>query len=244
MGETSARQEQSRAVHDTRAADAVVEQLESRIFSGDLVDGEPLPAERELMAEFKVSRTVAREAVTVLASRGLIEARPRFRPVVRRPSYETALDVLGGMVRHLLEQRGGVKHLFDSRILVEAALVRMAAADATKTDIANLRDALKRNGDAISDSVRFYETDMAFHSVLYTIPRNPIFPALHSSYTAWLEKHWKQMPRLPERNRRNFAAHSAILEGILSRDPDAAEQALRLHLADAWEQVRATFESL
>ena len=81
-------------------------------------------------------------------------------------------------------------------------------------------------------------------SVLYTVPRNPIFPALHKSYTAWLGDHWKQLPRLPDRNRRNFAAHSAILDGILSRDPDVAEHALRSHLADAWNQVRATFENV
>ena len=94
------------------------------------------------------------------------------------------------------------------------------------------------------ESDRFYETDMAFHSVLYTIPKNPILPALHKAYTGWLADHWKQMPRLPERNRQNFQAHSAILDGILNRDPDAAEDALRRHLTDAWEQVRATFDNL
>ncbi|MCO6383359.1 FCD domain-containing protein [Oceanicola sp. 502str15] len=46
---------------------------------------------------------------------------------------------------------------------------------------------------------------------------------------------------LPERNRRNVAAHQAIVDGILGRDPDAAEAALRKHLEDAWDQVRETF---
>ena len=197
----------------------------------------------ELIEEFAVSRTVAREAVRILASKGLVEAKPRFRPVVRRATYETALGVLGGIVHHLLDQEGGVKHLFDSRIFIESALVRLAAEQATKDDIAHLRSALEKNGDAIMDSDLFYETDMAFHSVLYTIPRNPIFPSLQKSYTAWLEIHWQRMPRLPERNRRNFASHAAILDGILNRDPDAAENALRQHLADAWEQVRSTFEA-
>ena len=191
-----------------------------------------------------MSRTVAREAVTILAGRGLIDAKPRFRPVVRRPDFETALGVLGGIVHHLVGQQGGVKHLFDTRTFIEAALVRQAATGADKLDISNLRDALAKNGDATEDSDLFYETDMAFHSVLYTIPRNPIFPALHKSYTAWLGKHWRQMPRLPERNQRNFEAHQAIFDAILSRDPDVAETALRAHLAEAWDQVHATFELL
>ncbi len=229
---------------NARAADAVVEELEARIFSGELADGQPLPAERVLIEEFEVSRTMAREAIRMLAGKGLVEAKPRFRPVVRRATYETALGVLGGVVHHLLEQKGGVKHLFDARIFIESALVRCAAEEATKDDIANLRTALERNSDAIMESDFFYETDMAFHSVLYTIPGNPIFPALHKSYTAWLADHWKEMPRLPERNRRNYAAHAAILDGILNRDPDAAESALRRHLADAWEQVRGTFKAL
>lgn len=238
--------QENRATHTEgeRAADAVVRQLESRIFSGELPDGSPLPAERELIEEFGISRTVAREAVKALAVKGLIEARPRYRPVVRKPSYDTAFGALEGIVPHLLGQPGGVKSLFETRILIEAALVREAARHADKDDIANLRAALARNEEAINDSVRFYETDMAFHSVLYTIPRNPVLPALHKAYVAWLTEHWRQMPRLPERNRRNHAAHKAILDGILNRDPDAAEAALRSHLADAWEQVRATFKNL
>lgn len=227
-----------------RAADSVVAALEERIFSGQLKDGQMLPAERELIEEFGVSRTVAREAVKILGGKGLIEARPRHRPVVRQPDFDTALGVLGGLVKHLIGQSGGVKHLFDARIFVEAGLVRKAAAEAGKNDIANLRAALERNRACIHDSEQFYETDMAFHAVLYTIPRNPIFPALHRAFCEWLEGHWRQMPRLSERNARNYGAHQAIFDAILNRDPDAAETALRLHLEDSWKQVENTFRDL
>jgi DNA-binding GntR family transcriptional regulator len=50
------------------------------------------------------------------------------------------------------------------------------------------------------------------------------------------------MPRLVDRNQRNFEAHSAIFQAILMRDPDAAEAALRSHLDAAWDQVRDTFD--
>ena len=225
-----------------RAADFVVQTIENRILSGALPDGKPLPSERDLMEEFAISRTVVREAVRTLSSRGMIEARPRYRPVVRKPGFETAIDAVGSIVTHLLAAPGGVKNLFDTRIMIEAALVREAAKDATRDDIAALKSALEANGAAIEDSDLFYQTDIAFHEALYRLPKNPVLPAIQKIYVTWLSPHWSSMQRLPERNRENFRAHSAIFEGILMRDPDAAEAALRAHLEDAWNQVRHTFE--
>jgi DNA-binding FadR family transcriptional regulator len=225
-----------------RAADMVVAALEARIASGELHDGSFLPAERELMDEFGVSRTVAREAVARLAGRGLVEARPRFRPVVRRPGYDTALSALSGIVGQLMGQTGTVKNLYDTRVFLEAALVRHAALHARKDDIGVLRAALEANEAAIPDSARFYATDMAFHATLYELPRNPVMPAIHRAFTGWLRPHWERMPRAPERNRVNYLSHREIYQSILDRDPDGAERALNGHLAAAWEYVRGTFD--
>lgn len=224
-----------------RAADAIVARIEARISSGELPDGAFLPAERELMLAYGASRTVVREAVARLASRGLLEARHRFRPVVRRPGYDAALSAVGGVVSHLLGQKDGVKNLYDTRVFLEAALVRHAALHARKDDIVALRTALAANELAIPDSHRFYATDVAFHAVLYVIPGNPVFPSLHKAFTSWLAPHWERMLRSPERNRVNYLAHRTIFEGIVERDPDVAERALQSHLGAAWEYVRGTF---
>lgn len=225
-----------------RAADAVIAALEQQIVTGVLENNAPLPAERHLMAQFSASRTVIREAIATLSSRGLIESKPRFRPVVRKPDYATALTAVGGIVRHLLGEQGGVKNLYDSRIFIERALVREAAQAARKDDIGQLRDALAANYAAIEDSDAFYATDVAFHGVLYSIPQNPIFPAIHQGYTSWLAPHWEKMLRSPERNLVNYRSHKAILDAIVERDPDAAEEALANHLKAAWEYVRVTFD--
>jgi DNA-binding FadR family transcriptional regulator len=224
-----------------RAADAVVRDIEARIVSGELSDGLRLPPERDLIETFRVSRTVIREAVAVLASRGLLESRPRHRPVVRRPGFEAALAAADAVVGHLLRQPDGVKNLYDVRILLEAALVRHAALHARRRHIEALDRALAENEAAIPDSERFYATDMAFHAVLYEIPGNPVLPAVHRAFTEWLEPHWLKMPRSPERNRINFGRHRDILAAIRDRDPDAAEAALLSHLNTAWEYVRGTF---
>lgn len=225
-----------------RAADAVVDRIESRISSGELADGAFLPAERELMAEYGISRTVVREAIARLATKGLIEARHRYRPIVRRPGYDAALSAVGGVVSHLLSGSSGVKNLYDVRVFLEAALVRNAALSARKDDIAALRAALQANEQAIPDSERFYATDVGFHAVLYDIPRNPVFPALHRAFTSWLAPHWERMLRSPERNRINYLSHRSIFDAIVERDADAAERALQNHLGAAWEYVRGTFD--
>lgn len=224
-----------------RAADTVVRRLSEKIQSGELVDGTPLPPERLLMEEFGISRTVVREAVQSLSKQGLLEARPRHRPIVRKPGYDAAISAMESVVHHLLDNSGGVKNLFDTRILVEGALVRQAAQSAGKDDIAALKAALEANEAAIEDSEEFYRTDRAFHALLYDIPGNPVLPALHRAYVTWLSPQWLQMPRLPDRNRTNFDAHVQIFDAILMRDPDRAEAALRTHLEQAWCQVCETF---
>ncbi|MFY0618986.1 FCD domain-containing protein [Shimia sp.] len=224
-----------------RASDLVADQLAARIQSGDLVDGQPLPSERSLIEEFGISRTVVREAVLALSNRGLVEARPRYRPVVRKPGIDAAFTAVESIVEHLLHEPGGVKNLFDTRIIIEAALVRQAAESADKDDIVALRTALAINKEAIHNSEEFYQTDIAFHNVIYQISNNPVLPAIHKAYTSWLAPQWSQMPRLPDRNQANFEAHQAIFDAILARDADAAEAALRNHLNAAWDQVVKTF---
>lgn len=229
------------AVGYGRAADPVVRQLEAQIFSGELADGHSLPPERDLMRQFGISRTVVREAIARLAVRGLVESRPRFRPVVRSPGYEAALSAVDSIVSHLLKQQGGVKNMFDLRIFVEAALVRHAALHARKEDIAALRAALERNHDAVGDPVAFDATDVEFHAIFYKIPRNPVLPVVHQAFVLWLYEHWQAMKRSPEQNAVSHFGHRTILEAVIERDADAAEQALVAHLKVAWEKVRVTF---
>jgi GntR family transcriptional regulator, sialic acid-inducible nan operon repressor len=224
-----------------RVSDQLGERLAAMILGGELASGARLPPERELMHRFHVSRTTVREAISGLASRGLVLTRPGYRPIVRQPSYETAIDALGQLVGHLMSGADGARMLFDSRIFVEAALARFAATHARREDITLLRQALEANGAAIGDPQAFYETDVAFHGLLYRIPGNPIYTAVHKAYVEWLMRHWARMRRGEEVDRLNHAGHAAIFEAIVERDPDEAEAALRRHLAIAWELVRGTF---
>jgi len=223
---------------NVRAADTIVRYLEQKIRNGELEDKKPLPTERELMSQFSASRTVVREAITNLTSRRLIENRPRFRPTVKKPDVNSIVDITSGIADHFVQQPSGVKSMYETRIFVERLLVRDAAAHAKKDDINALSRALKKNKECIDDAESFYQSDMALHSVLYQIPRNPIYPALNMAYQNWFSPHWHKIKRPPDRNYVSYRSHEGIVRAIIDRDPDAAEKALTIHLNSAWEYLR------
>ncbi|WP_421693909.1 FCD domain-containing protein [Aestuariivirga sp.] len=226
-----------------KASDRVASAISAAIDAGSLAPGERLPPERELMGQYGVGRSAVREAIAALATRGVLKVRPGCRPVIQGRGYETALATFGNLVSHMVEDASGIENLFGMRVFVEAALVRHAAQHATPRDIQDLREALEQNRAAMGDPEAFYRTDVAFHRVLYMIAGNPILPVIHKLYVDWLYAHWIRMPRSPDINRMNHSAHAAILDAIVDRDPDSAENLLRSHLATAWQFVRSTFES-
>ena len=61
----------------------VVDELGRRVAGGIYPAGQVLPNEELLCQELAVSRTALREAVKVLAGKGLLEARPRIGTRVR-----------------------------------------------------------------------------------------------------------------------------------------------------------------
>ena len=227
-----------------RAADDLIHHFVEQIKTGQLKEGEPLPPERKIVESLGVSRTVVREAILSLANKGLVEARHRYRPVVRKSNFDAAFDTVNDVVSRVLVEPGSIKNLFHTRILLEAMLVRQASTDAQKADIAALKEALGKNRAAIGDSKLFYQTDVNFHSIFYSIPQNPLLPAIHRAYSAWLYPRWGLMPSSSENNQINFEAHQRIYEAILMRDPDAAEECLREHLTFAWNQVRDYFPDI
>ena len=226
-----------------RAADKLFRYYVEQIRSGTLREGATLPPEREIVETHRVSRTVVRETVQALANKGLVEARPRFRPVVRRPDFDTAFDTVDTIVRELLAGPEGVKNLFDTRIMIEVSLVRGAARAASQNDLAALKAALSANEAAVRDNALFFRTDVAFHGVLYQMSRNPLLMSVHRAYANWLSPQWTKMPRSPERNAKNFQAHKAVYEAACAQDANLAEDVLRAHLDDAWTQVRETFDA-
>lgn len=221
----------------SRVADGIITAIERN----ELSPGDRLPPERELMLRFGVSRPVVREAIAGLVTRGQLVTKHGHRPIVQHQGYDHIFSTLGNVVSRIISNEEGIHSLFNLRVILEAALVRHAALAARVKDIEELKAALAANAAAVSESDKFYTTDVALHAVLYRISGNPILPVIHTAYVEWLAGPWSKMPRNVEINRMNYVAHEAIVNAIIRRDADEAEKMLRSHLTTAWEFVRTTW---
>ncbi len=217
----------------------VSKRLEEKVLSREFNEGDRLPPERQLMEELNVSRAAIREAIAELSGKGLLETKPRHRPIIRRQHYGNSIESLQSTLDNLLTDDDGLKRLYESRVFFESALVRHAALNAKKKDIDALREALLANKHAIGQTELFHETDIAFHRVLYGIPGNPIYPMIHNTFVSWLTGNWRRQERGLDINRVMYAGHEAVFEAIVDRDAEAAEKAIERHLQIAWDYVRS-----
>jgi DNA-binding FadR family transcriptional regulator len=219
----------------------VVSRLEALIHEEELKPGDPLPSERELMLHFGVGRPAIREALFALHRMGLVVVANGERPRVSSPTPKTLLGELSGAARLMLSKADGMRHFQQARALFECALAEEAARVAIRKDVLALEKALAANKQAIGDNARFMRTDVAFHFAIATIPRNPIYVALHEAIVEWLVDQRSVSLRRAGTDQSAFEAHREIFKAIEARDDAAAGQAMRRHLeeiADRYWKVK------
>ncbi|WP_260851350.1 transcriptional regulator NanR [Halomonas sp. C22] len=211
-------------------SEQVAEQLEADILEGRVSENDQLPSERELMEQFGVGRPAVREALFHLQQLGLIAINSGTRARVIRPTAEAVMARLSGVTRQLLSQPDGQQYFQEARAMFEISLARYAARHASEEDIVRLRNALADNRDSIGDEARFKRSDNNFHGVLASIGRNPVFDAIHVALSEWLDDRRAQVLQQKGEDKAATDAHTDIIAAIESRDPDAAEIAMRRHL--------------
>ena len=210
----------------------VVARLEALIQDGELQPGDPLPSERELMLHFGVGRPAIREALFALNRMGLVIVANGERPCVSSPTPARLLGELGGAARLMLAKPEGIRHFQKARALFEAALAEEAARVATTDDIAALDAALAANAAALGNDTRFVKSDVMFHLAIASVPRNPIYIALHEAIVGWLEDQRSVSLQRPGTDVLALAWHREIRDAIKAGDPAAAGQAMRRHLGE------------
>ena len=212
------------------ATDRIRTTILERIRSGQWPPGTPLPSERELMEEFRVSRIPLREAIAGLRALGVLHTRPGSGTRVRRVDAGTVAQLLPLLVT--LEGERTFHQVFDLRLAVESQTAALAARQHRDTDAKALRgyvEKFKSDLDApLDDAV---ETDLDFHVAIARATQNPLFEILMRTL-AELVKHVQVQSCKddPVRRRRAFDAHQAIVEAILARDADRARAEMEAHL--------------
>jgi GntR family galactonate operon transcriptional repressor len=218
----------------------VADMIGSEIVNGRLRPGEFLPVEGVLAARYEVSRTVLREAVNVLAGKGLLDARPKRGTMVRPRSEWSLLDsvVLGWRGDNVraeeLDDLGEMlDRLMEVRRIIEPGAAALAARRGSTADFARIEAAYEAMARAGQQVEAFMEADLAFHVACLNAGHNDfLLPIAHAIRTAMITS-LNITNRNPRENREvSLPLHRAILDAIVARDSEAAAEAMKRHLAD------------
>ena len=218
----------------------LVEGLGDRIRAGQLAAGDKLPTEAAIMAEFQVSRTVVREAISKLQASGLVETRhgigtfvlalgdgPVFK--ITPEQFSTLQDVIA---------------VLELRIGLETEAAALAALRRSEANLAVMRAALDAFAQAIETGGDSVPADFQFHQEIARATQNSHFAELMATLGAQIIPRARLEPVAPPQGerlaylRRVNGEHESIFDAISGQDPDAARAAMRTHLSNSRERRR------
>ncbi len=217
----------------------VEEILSNEIAEGVFKPGDALPPERVLMERFEVGRPSIREALFSLSKRGLIEVGSGRRPRVLEPSFDTILSELDLIVRQVLNIKSNIFYLMELRRILECALARKLATEATDEQIEELRIKLNQNRNMLGRLDKFWKTDADFHSTIARMSGNPVLPIIVDAILNWLIHNRRVTLSEPGRDKDAYDYHLRIFDAIAQKNPDLAEEMMKQHLLNVEERVSA-----
>jgi GntR family transcriptional regulator, galactonate operon transcriptional repressor len=219
-------------------SEQVSQRIGERILSGSYAPGETLPDEPSLTVLFGVSRTVIREAVKMLVSKGMLEVRPRIGTRVTAPGNWQLLD------RDVLQwhqsiqvEDGRLSQLMELRQSIEPDAAMHAASRRTDEDIAAIRRALDMMAASVDKNSEYVIADAHFHSAVLRAAHNQYLDALESAIFAGLLLSIRVTNPNAKQNSTSIPLHTSIADAIIAQDPAAAYAAMKLHLADASQRL-------
>lgn len=223
--------QQTEQIVRRKLSDEVFARLKAMITSGELQPGDEMPSERELMERFGVGRPAIREAMQALAGMGLVVISHGERAKVLELTAQSIFRQMDMTAKIMLAKSSDtLEHLKSARIFFERGMAREAALKGDANDIASLRDILEQQRASLGDAEAFIAADMAFHTRIARISRNPIYIAVSEAMLAWLKEYHTEMLIWTGKEKYTLAEHEEIITCLEARDPDAAEQAVLKHL--------------
>jgi DNA-binding FadR family transcriptional regulator len=218
----------------------VAGRIGSLIAQGKLAPGSVLPNESQLGTKFGVSRTALREAIKVLAAKGLVEVRRKTGTRVRPNSHWNMLD--GEVLTWLFsgtDVPAGLSDLLEVRKIVEPAGARMAAARATPEDLAKMESAFEAMETAAKDLDSRVEADLLFHLAVLEGTRNGFMRPFGALIQTALRASFRLTSSNSVAYQRTLTLHRAVLEAIKSRNGQKAEAAMLMVLAQTSRDIAA-----
>jgi DNA-binding FadR family transcriptional regulator len=223
-----------RSLHGQVAQEVGIEIVRGAFRPGDL-----LPIEADLCVKMGISRTAVREAIKVLAGKGLVRSRPKTGTRVQPRDAWNFLDA-DILTWQLASGPPGkiVRELFELRRVIEPAAAALAAARAPKAQVARLAEAYREMVAAGDDGARFLDPDMRFHRTILDAVDNEMLRSLTTVVDTALTLSLRLSMDNPHGQRLSLPLHKAVLDAIRRRDGRAAHRAMVRLIDDAERDVR------
>lgn len=220
---------------------AVAADIGRRIVNRQLSSGMTLPTEPELQDRFGVSRTVVREAVRHLASKGLVSVGPKVGTKVRPSTDWNMLDP-EVMEWHLEGAASAdfIASLYELRLVFEPEAARLAALRMNEAQKEVMLHALNGIVSLERGSSEHISADLAFHRVILEATGNPVLRSfgamIENSLSASFRLSWKKSS-----SEQSLHMHRQVAEAILSGDDELAALHMRRLISIAWKELRLSF---
>jgi DNA-binding FadR family transcriptional regulator len=223
---------------------AIVHKLGTAILSGEYAPGAKLFGEVEFSEALDVSRAAFREAIQVLAAKGLVESRPKTGTRVLPRNRWNLLDpdVLGWAFAGEPDMQL-VRSLFELRAMIEPSAAQFAAERRDREDLRQMKDALAAMRRYTLATELGRAADRDFHNVLMQSTRNDALVVLSASIGAavsWTTQ-FKQRARALPRN--PIPDHVRVYDAIAAGDGAAASAAMQALVGLALEDTRVAMGS-
>ncbi|MDT3253103.1 FadR/GntR family transcriptional regulator [Serratia sp. root2] len=210
----------------------LAEKLGQQILAGDYQAGSILPGEMELGEQFGVSRTAVREAVKMLAAKGMLLPRPRIGTRVMPQSQWNFLDqdlLTWWMTRENFDQV--MQHFLILRTSLEPQACSLAAANASTQQTAHLAELMAemRALHTQFDRERWIQVDTQFHQLIYEASGNPFLTSFANLFSSVYQSYFRA---ITGNEVIKLQHHQAIVDAILAGDGTKALTACQVLLKE------------
>jgi GntR family transcriptional regulator, transcriptional repressor for pyruvate dehydrogenase complex len=232
-------------IRQPRVAELVASTLREDILSGRLKEGDVLPSQESLLAEFQVSPPALREAIHILETDGLISVRRGNigGAVVHRPSA----DRTAHMISMVLQARAATPADVSGALMrLEPICAGMCAdrEDRLSAVVPQLEAAIDTQIAEFDDAQRYVPNARRFHEVLVSRCGNePVILVIGSLELIWSSHEssvWSDeagaaldSPAAHKTRRAALRDHQRILEAIRDGNGSRAIRLAQDHLAAA-----------
>jgi len=217
----------------------IFRKIQKDITEGKLAVGDKMPSERELAAQYQVSRTSIREAMRVLELGDVVEIRQGDGTFIKNVTFSSIKDKLA----HVLTQsdKALLYEMLELRLILESQCAALAAMRATSQDIRQIAKALEMMKQAREDEALGVQSDLDFHLAIAEATHNTVLQQLISSLTP----HVRNTIEATRRHRlvssdhyeQTFEEHKAIYIAISRGDSDVAKELMENHIRRIRQEI-------